>query len=63
VRKYSVSEIIDMRNALNRIVPMRESRAERATEIEEQLRTYMANGTTIEELMQEVRRLAVLDQR
>jgi len=42
---------------------MRESRAERATEIEEQLRTYMANGTTIEELMQEVRRLAVLDQR
>ncbi len=60
-RKYSVSEIRSMRNALNLIVPRRETREERIVEIEEQLRTYMANGTTWEELEQEARRLASLD--
>jgi hypothetical protein len=59
-RKYSVSEIHSMRTALNQIVPYRDNRELRMLEIEEQLRTYMANGTTVEELEAEVRRLAAV---
>jgi len=56
-RKYEIWEIREMRAALNLIVPARESHLERVTEIEEQLRTYMANGTSSKELEAEARRV------
>jgi hypothetical protein len=57
-RKYSTSEIHSMRVALNLIVPWRDSRQVRIIEIEEQLRTYMLNGTSPEELEREANRIA-----
>ena len=49
-RKYSVAEIDRMRDAVALMVPVRESNLDRVIEIEERLRTYMANGTEPDEL-------------
>jgi hypothetical protein len=49
-RKYSVSEIERMRNAVRLMVPDRADAGLRVLEIEERLRTYIANGTEPEEL-------------
>ena len=49
-RKYSVSEIERMRNAVRLMIPDRLDAALRVIEIEERLRTYMINGTEPEEL-------------
>jgi hypothetical protein len=49
-RKYEVGEIALMREDLNRLVPQKDSETERRAEIEDQLRTHMANGTAPEEL-------------
>jgi hypothetical protein len=52
-RKYSIAEIDRMRDAVSLMVPDRATPSDRIIEIEERLRTYMANGTEPEELENE----------
>jgi hypothetical protein len=51
-RRYTVDELIAMRQSLSRMFPLGVCYKpnERAAEVEDQLRTYMLNGTTPEEL-------------
>lgn len=57
---YSVSDIIAMRGVVEELMTPwqyqengRAGQAPRSSDVEDQLRTYMANGTTLEELRAE----------
>lgn len=58
-RKYSISEIDQMRRALEALASYRHQvfhPAERAAAVEDRLRTHMLNGTDPEELEEEAQR-------
>jgi hypothetical protein len=60
-RKYSISEIERMRNAVRLMIPDRLDAALQVVEIEERLRTYMANGTDPEELERETEAQSIVE--
>lgn len=53
-KKYAVSTIDRMRNAILKMLPSLPTQAERLAAAEDRLRTYLANGTEAEELEAEV---------